>query len=534
MAGLATSFGSGAMTNSIGEIPHSKVIFVIGSNTTEAHPVIGGKIKQAVLNGCRLIVADPRGIELTGFAEVWMRLRPGTDITLINGLMYIILNKGWEDRNFIAKRTEGFEGLKAILPKYTPEYVSRVTGVPEELLYQAAEIYATAESAQIFYTLGITEHITGTDNVMSLANLAMLTGNLGKENSGVNPLRGQNNVQGACDMGALPNFFPGYQKVEDEKARDKFEKVWGVPLNQNKGYMIPDMFEASLKGKLKAMYIMGEDPVSTDADAHHVRKGLQALDFLVVQDIFLTETAKLADVVLPGVSYAEKTGTFTNTERRVQMVNKAVEPAEGAKPDWQIISAIAKRMGSDFNYRSTADIMNEVSSLAPQYAGISHERLGTNGLQWPVTCETHPGTPILHMDGCTRGNGLFMPIEARVADELPDKEYPFLLSTGRKLSHYNISTRYSDVLSAYSAEEFAEVNPEDARNLNVCDGDKVRVSSRRGEVETKVRLTDKVPPGMIFMTFHYVSSPVNVLTNAACDKISGTYEYKVCAVRISK
>lgn len=534
MAGLATSFGSGAMTNSIGEIPRSKVIFVIGSNTTEAHPVIGSKIKQAVRNGCRLIVADPRGIELTGHAEVWMRLRPGTDITLINGLMHIILSKGWEDRTFIEKRTEGFEKLETILPKYTPEYVSKVTGVSVEKLFEAAEIYATAESAQIFYTLGITEHTTGTDNVMSLANLAMITGNLGKENSGVNPLRGQNNVQGACDMGALPNFYPGYQKVEDEKVREKFEKAWNVSLNPNKGYMIPDMFAASLSGKLKALYVMGEDPVSTDADANHVRKGLQALDFLVVQDIFLTETAKLADVVLPGVSYAEKTGTFTNTERRVQMVNKAVEPVQGAKPDWQIICAIASRMGVDFGYRTTTDIINEIASLTPQYTGISHDRLGTHGLQWPVTCDSHPGTPILHIDGCTRGKGLFMPIDARISDELPDKEYPFLLSTGRKLSHYNISTRYSSVLSAYSSEEMAEVNPEDAKLLEIRDGDRITVTSRRGEVQTRVKLTEKVPPGMVFMTFHYVDSPVNVLTNGACDKVSGTYEYKVCAVKISK
>lgn len=534
MAGLATSFGSGAMTNSIGEIAHSKVIFVIGSNTTEAHPVIGSKIKQAVRNGCRLIVADPRGIELTEHAEVWMRLRPATDITLINGLMHIILDQGWEDRAFIEKRTEGFENLEKILPKYTPEYVSQVTGVSVKQLYEAAEIYATAESAQIFYTLGITEHTTGTDNVMSLANLALITGNLGKANSGVNPLRGQNNVQGACDMGALPNFYPGYQKVEDDKAREKFTKAWGVSLNPAKGYMIPDMFSASLSGKLKAMYVMGEDPVSTDADANHVRKGLQALDFLVVQDIFLTETAKLADIVLPGASYAEKTGTFTNTERRVQMVNKAVEPAQGAKPDWQIICAIAKRMGVDFGYETTSEIMNEITSLTPQYAGISHERLGNQGLQWPVTCDSHMGTPILHIDGCTRGNGLFMPIEARTSDELPDKEYPFLLSTGRKLSHYNISTRYSDVLSTYSSEELAELNPDDAKALNICDGDRVKVASRRGEVGTRVKLTNKVPPGMIFMTFHYVDSPVNALTNGACDKVSGTYEYKVCAVRISK
>jgi len=522
------------MTNSIKEISHSKVIFVIGSNTTEAHPVIGSKIKQAVQNGCRLIVADPRRIELTGYAEVWMRLRPGTDITLINGLMHIILEQGWEDRSFIAERTVGFENLRELLREYTPELVERVTGVPQEQLYRSAEIYATADRAQIFYTLGITEHTTGTDNVMSLANLAMLTGNVGKENSGVNPLRGQNNVQGACDMGALPNLYPGYQKVSDPKAQKKFEKAWGVSLNPAPGYMIPDMFQASLEGKLKAMYIMGEDPVLTDANANHVRRGLEALDFLVVQDLFLTETAKLADVVLPGASFAEKTGTFTNTERRVQMVNKAIDPLGKAKADWRIICDLAGRMGYHFIYKSTAEIMQEIASLTPQYAGITHERLGSRGMQWPVLGEDHYGTQYLHKDTFTRGKGLFMPVEARLPDELPDKEYPFLLSTGRKLGHYNITTRHSQALENHASQEFAELNPADAKRLKIQDGEIVKVSSRRGELETRVKLTNRVPPGMIFMTFHYKESPVNVLTNGTCDKVAGTYEYKVCAVKVEK
>lgn len=522
------------MTNSIREIPHSKTILIIGSNATEAHPVIGSKIKQAVRNGCRLIVADPRRIELTDFAEVWLRLRPGTDITLINGLMHIILEKGWEDCLFIEERTVGFANLKELLREYTPDFVSTVTGVPVEQLYQAAEIYATSERAQIFYTLGITEHTTGTDNVMSLANLAMLTGNIGKKNSGVNPLRGQNNVQGACDMGALPNVFCGYQKVNDSQAQKKFERAWGVSLNNNTGYMIPDMFEAALQGKLKAMYIMGEDPVLTDANANHVRNGLQALDFLVVQDLFLTETAKLADVVLPGASFAEKTGTFTNTERRVQMVNKAIDPLGKAKADWRIICDLAGRMGYPFIYRSTAEIMKEIASLTPQYAGISHERLGTRGLQWPVPHEDHYGTQYLHKDKFTRGKGLFMPVEARKPDELPNSDYPFLLSTGRKLGHYNITTRHSKVLDQHSSEELAELNPADGARLTICDGDMVTISSRRGELQTKVKLTDRVPPGMVFMTLHYKESPVNVLTNSACDRVSGTYEYKVCAVQISK
>lgn len=534
VAGLATSFGSGAMTNAIKEIPTSKVIFAIGTNATEAHPIIGTKIKQAVRNGCRLIVVDPRKIELVDHAELWLRLKPGTDIALINGIMHIILANEWEDKEFIKERTVGFDNLRELLRDYTPDYVSKITGVTEEQLYKAAEIYACAERAQIFYTLGITEHTHGTDNVMSLANLAMLTGNVGKENSGVNPLRGQNNVQGGCDMGALPNVYPGYQQVTDPSVQRKFERAWGVSLSSQKGYMIPDMFEASLAGQLKAMYIMGEDPATTDADSTHVRNGLKALDFLVVQDIFLTETAKLADVVLPGASFAEKTGTFTNTERRVQMVNKAIEPIGNAKEDWKIICDLASRMGHDFGYKSTAEIMNEVASLTPQYVGIRHDRLGRKGMQWPVFGDDHYGTQYLHKDKFTRGKGLFMPIEASFSKELPDEEYPLLLSTGRKLQHYNISTLYSESLLEHAPEEFAEVNPTDAEKLQIKDGELVSVASRRGEIKSRITVTDRVPPGMVFMTFHYKDAPANFVTIGACDKVSGTYEYKVCAIKIEK
>ncbi len=522
------------MTNSINEIPNAQVMFVIGSNPTEAHPVIGAKMKQALAKGAKLIVVDPRRIELADKADVWMRIRPGTDVALINGIMNIILENGWEDKEFIAERTEQFEQFKEALKKYQPEVVSKITGVPLEQMLEAAKLYANAEKSQIFYTLGITEHTSGTDNVMSLANLAMLTGNLGKESSGVNPLRGQNNVQGACDMGALPNVYPGYQSVTNPDVRAKFEKVWGVELNPNQGFMIPDMFEAAHKKSLRAMYIVGEDPVLTDADANHVRKGLEELDFLVVQDIFMSETAKLADVVLPGASFAEKTGTFTNTERRVQMVRQAIKPIGNAKADSEIICEISKRLGVELNFNNTADIMDEVASLTPQYTGISHERLGIKGLQWPVPNQEHPGTKFLHEGKFTRGKGLFTVIDYQLPDELPDEEYPFLLSTGRKLSHYNIMTRNSAGLDSYSPEELAEMNPIDAKKLGIEDGEKVRVASRRGELETKVRVTDKVLPGMLFMTLHYKESPANVLTNAAYDRVSKTYEYKVCGVRVDR
>ncbi|MDR1962065.1 MAG: formate dehydrogenase subunit alpha [Gracilibacteraceae bacterium] len=532
--GLRTPFGSGAMTNSIREIPSTKTMLVIGANPTEAHPVIGSKMKQAAQNGCRIIVADPRRIELVRYAELWLRLKPGTDTALINGIMHVILAEGWEDRRFIEERTSGFANLREVVREYTPEYVSAITDVPAADVRRAAEIYARGGGpAQIFYTLGIAEHTCGTDNVMALANLAMLTGNVGKENSGVNPLRGQNNVQGGCDMGALPDCFPGYQKVTDLEIRRKFEKSWGISLSPQEGLMLPQMLDACVAGQVKGMYIMGEDPLSTDADSSHVRAALTALDFLVVQDIFLTETAKLADVVLPGASFAEKSGTFTNTERRVQMVRQAIEPLSG-KADWRIICELAGWMGYDFSYASPAEVMTEIAALTPQYTGISHSRLGTKGLQWPVPAVDHYGTPILHRGRFTRGRGLFMPVEYREAAELPDAEYPLMLTTGRKLAHYNISTAYSPALMEHDPEEFAEISPEDARRLRISDGEIARVTTRRGTVRTKVRVTERVRPGIIFMTFHYKAVPVNVLTNGAWDKVSGTYEYKVCAARLEK
>jgi len=534
VAGLAASFGSGAMTNSINEIPNSKVMFIIGSNTTEAHPIIGTKMMQALANGAKLIVADPRRIELAECSDLWMQLRPGTDIALLNGMMNIILSKGWEDRAFIEERTEEFEKFRENILKYTPDVVSKITGVSVKQLEEAARIYATSESAQIFYTLGITEHIYGTDNVMSCANLALLTGNVGKECSGVNPLRGQNNVQGACDMGALPEVYPGYQKVANPEAQAKFEAAWGVPLDPTPGFMIPDMFEAAHSKNLRALYVLGEDPVITDADANHVRKGLEALDFLVVQDIFMSETAKLADVVLPGASFAEKTGTFSNTERRVQMVNQAIKPIGNAKADWQIICELATAMGYPFEYQSPEEIMQEVARLTPSYAGITHARLGTQGLQWPVPNVDHPGTKFLHSGTFNRGKGLFATIDNQIPDELPDETYPFLLSTGRKLSHYNIFTQHSEALETYAPEELAEVNPLDAKRLGFEDGERIKVTSRRGEVETKIRFTKRVPLGLIYMTFHYSETPTNVLTNGAFDKVTKTYEYKVCGVQLSK
>jgi len=533
VAGLATSFGSGAMTNSINEILGAELLFLIGTNTTEAHPVIGYKMKQARRKGAKLIVVDPRRTELAAEADYWLQIKPGTDIPLLNAIMHVIIKEDLYDKKFIEERTENFEALKQTVEKYTPEYASEICGVPAEDIYAVARLYATTDKAGIFYTLGITEHICGTNNVMSIANLAMLTGHIGRESTGVNPLRGQNNVQGACDMGALPNVFPGYQKVTDPAVREKFEKAWGVSLPAEVGLMIPEMFDRANSGEIKAMYILGENPVLTDPNANHIKSGLEKLEFLVVHELFLTETAQYADVVLPAASFAETDGTFTNTERRVQRVRKAIEPIPG-RTNWQTIMEMSSRMGYPMHYNSAEEIFNEMASLTPSYQGMSYARIDKNGLQWPCPTPDHPGTKFLHANTFTRGKGLFQGIDHIPPAELPDEEYPFLLSTGRILFHYNVTTPYSAGINSIWNEEYAEVNPDDASRLGVTTGDQVKITSRRGEVTTKVQVTDRVPPGVIWMSFHYAESPTNVLTSAAVDPVTKTGEYKVCAVNVEK
>ena len=534
MAGLATTFGSGAMTNSIGEVEFNDVLFIIGSNATKAHPIIGNKMKRAAMRGAKLIVVDPRRTELAEYAELWLRVIPGTDAALINGLIYIIIENGWADEKFIEERCEGYDNMWQVVQKYPPGRVSDITGVPVEKIYAAAELYANTKRAGIFYTLGITEHTTGTANVMNLANLAMVTGHLGMENAGVNPLRGQNNVQGACDMGALPNVFSGYRTISDPDNVALYEKAWGVNLNTKMGLRIPEMMDMALYGKLKAMYVMGEDPVLTDPDANHVRKAVDSLEFLVVQDLFMTETAKYADVFLPAACYAEKEGTFTNTERRVQRVRKAVEPPGQCRLDWEIICDLAGRLGYKMDYRCEEQIFEEIRQLTPIYAGIKYERIDKAGLQWPCPTTDHPGTKFLHGGKFPRGKGLMQGIEYEPPAELTNEEYPILLTTGRMLYHYNIMTRHSKNLDTLRPHELAEINPYDAAKLGICEGDEIRVTSRRGSIVTRVTITDKVAPGVMFMTFHYKESPVNELTNSAFDPVTKTAEYKVCAVKIEK
>jgi len=535
VAGLAATLGSGAMTNSIGEIERNDVLFIIGSNATEAHPIIGNKMKRAAtVHGAKLIVVDPRRTELATYAHLWLRLKPGTDNALINGMLHTIIANGWHAREYIDERCEGFDDLWETVKDYPVERAAEITGVPAETIVEAARLYATTPRAGIYYTLGITEHTVGTANVMNLANLGMISGHIGVEFAGVNPMRGQNNVQGSCDMGALPNSYPGYPSVNDPETRARFSAAYGVEMPEGTGLRIPEMLDMAVYGKLKAMYIMGEDPALTDADANHVRKALDSLDFLVCQNLFMTETAKYADVFLPAACYAEKDGTFTNTERRVQRVRKAVEPPGQCRPDWEIICDLSRRLGHPMDFDSPEEVFEEIRTLVPQYAGITYERIDEAGLQWPCPDEAHPGTRYLHEGRFTRGKGLLQGIPYEAPAELTDDEYPMLLTTGRMLYHYNIMTRHSQNLEGLRPYELAEINPADAEALGLDGGEVVRVSSRRGSITTRFVATDRVPPGVMFMTFHYKESPVNELTNAAFDPVTMTAEFKVCAVKVER
>lgn len=551
VAGLAASYGSGAMTNSMDDIARSaNLIFITGSNTTEQHPVFGSMIRQAVLQrGARLIVADPRRIDITEFAHLHLRVKPGTDIALLNGIMHLIVKNGWEDSQFIEQRTEGYADFAENLQHYPPERTAMLTGIPIDQIELAAQMLATIKPGAVIWAMGITQHIVGVQNVQSLANLQMLLGNIGLPGAGVNPLRGQNNVQGACDMGGLPNVFSGYQPVTHAESRLRFEQAWGVPLNPLSGLAVTEMIPAAGMGKLKAMYVLGEDPIVSDPDSNHVRECLEALDFMVLQEIFPSETSRYADVLLPGVSFAEKDGTFTNTERRVQLVRRAIDPPGEARQDWAITAEIARRIlarthrkmqpsapHAGWDFTAPAQIMEEINALTPIYAGISHARLADGErLQWPVTSTFHPGTRILHQESFTRGKGLFAVTHHVPPAELPDAEFPFLLNTGRVLYHWHGGemTRRAAGLKAVYPLPLIEINPEDAFNLRIDhERQAVRVSSRRGQILAFAWITDRVPPGIVFANFHFPDSQTNALTIAALDPVAKIPEYKVCAVRL--
>jgi len=523
------------MTNSIAEIKDCDYLFVIGSNTTESHPIISLEMRKALRKGATLVVADPRKTEIAELASIHIPLKPGSNIPLLNTIANVLIAEELYDKDFVANRTEGFEALKGAVESFTPENYAEIIGVPAETLREVARGYARAENAAIFYTMGITQFTTGTNNVMAVANLAMLTGHIGKPSSGVNPLRGQNNVQGACDMGALPNVFPGYQSVTDPAIRERFTKAWGIEQSEKVGLTVGEMLDAAHHGDLKAMFLLGENPMLSDPDITHVEKALNNLEFLVVQDLFLTETAKLADVVLPGASFAEKDGTYSNTERRVQRVRKAIEPLAG-KADWEVIAEILTRLGYPHLYSSVSAVFDEMAKVTPQYAGMSYARLEDSGLQWPCVSEDHPGTQFLHSGKFSRGLGKFAAIKFEPPNEMPDKEYPFVLNTGRRLYHYHTGTMTRKVkgLNAIYGEESVEISPVDARQISIGEGDLIKITSRRGSLVAKANVTDRVPAGMVFTSFHFAETAINLLTNPARDPVAKIPELKICAVKVEK
>ncbi len=544
------------MTNTFEDIARdAQCLFVIGSNTTEQHPVFGMQLRQAVKQrGVPLIVADPRRIPIAEFATIHLRHKPGTDTALLNGLMNVLITEDLYDHDYVANRTEGFDDLKAKVLEYTPERVAEITRVPAEDIRKAARLMAASRPGALMYAMGITQHTSGYGNVLACADLQMLLGNLGVSGGGVNPLRGQNNVQGACDMGGLPNVYSGYQNVALETTHKKFEAAWGaVPPLDKPGLTVTEIMSAAGRGDIKALYILGENPMLSDPDINHVRHCLEQTDFVVVQDLFLTETAQLADVVLPGASFAEKEGTFTNSERRVQLVRRALNPLGECRTDWEILMDLGQRtlaagagVGNEssieaaphgsWDYMNPAEIMDEIAALTPSYGGMRYNRLEQGGLQWPCPDENHPGTPILHIGKFTRGLGKLMPVDFLPPAELPDSDYPLLLTTGRVLYHYHTGTmtRRSGGLAAIYPEGLIEMHPEDAARLSVMDGEMVKVSSRRGEVNVKTDVTEKIQPGVVFMTFHFAEAAANLLTNSAVDPIAKIPEYKACAVKVEK
>ena len=539
MAGLATSLGSGAMTNSINEISGAETILAIGTNTTQAHPVLALQVKKAARNGANLIVINPKQIDLCRHATMHIQQRPGTDVPLLMGMIRTIVDEGLADMDFVKKHCENYEEFASSLVEFDLDSVAKITAVPKEQIVEAARMYANNGPASILYCMGITQHSHGTDNVWAISNLALVTGNLGKKSSGVNPLRGQNNVQGSCDMGALPDVYPGYQKVDKPENQKKFEAAWGVSLSPDQGLTHSEIFDGIYDGTINSLYLIGENPVLSEANASHAIAAMEKLEFLVVQDIFLTETAQMADVVLPAATFAEKNGTFSNTERRIQRGRQAIKPVGDSKPDWEIVCDMAKKLGAPgFDFSGPQEIMEEISSLTPSYAGITYDRLEQGSIQWPCPDKDHPGTPTLHTGGFATpsGKAKLVPLSFRESAELPDDEYPLILTTDRSLFHYHTGsmTRRVAGLDQLDSEELLKINPKDAAELGLGDSEMVQITSRRGQTQVKTKFTNICPPGLVSMTFHFAESPTNVLTNAALDPIAKIPETKVCAVRVEK
>jgi predicted molibdopterin-dependent oxidoreductase YjgC len=530
--------GRGATTNSIPEIENARFILVIGSNTTEAHPVLALRMKKAARKGATLVVADPRKIWLTKLAKRHLQLRPGSDVWLVNAMMHVILKEGLHNEEYIREHTEDFDAVAEVVSRYTPEEAEKVTGVPAADIVATAREYATEKHAAIFYTLGITEHACAVDNIWSLSNLVLMTGHLGYESTGLNALRGQNNVQGLNDAGANPAYYPGYQPADEPEIRQKFSEAWGVEVPTAPGYRLDQIMSGLHDGRIRALYLIGENPAQTEPNAHHVEEGLEHLDFLVTQDLFLNDmTERLADVVFPASSFAEKDGTFTNTERRVNRVRKAVPCPGEAREDWQIVVGMAKALGGSWpEYRTAEEVWDEFADLSPLWTGIRYDRIEEVGLQWPCTDRDHPGTPFLHSPSPSRpsGKGKFYPVEYQPPIEQPDSEYPFVLSTGRTLYHYNSATMTMREEGVVQKQEdpFVEMHPQDAVALGIEDGDWVRLVSRRGDLEARAAVGERVYPGLVWMALHFAQAKVNWLTHDVGDPLIGTPEYKTSAVRI--
>src|SRR5438034_3575857 len=522
------------------EIENDRFLLVIGSNTTEAHPVLALRIKKAVRKGASLVVCDPRKIWLTKIAKRHLQLRPGTDAWLLNAIMHVILAEGLQNDEYIRDYTEGFDAVREVVERYTPEEAERVTGVPAEDIVATAREYATEKHAAIFYTLGITEHACAVDNIWSLSNLVLMTGHLGYASTGLNALRGQNNVQGLNDSGANPTYLPGYQPVDDPDVRLKFSQAWGVEVPGAPGYRLDQMMSGLHDGRIKAMYLIGENPAQTEPNVHHVEAGLENLEFLVAQDLFLNETTRrFANVVLPASSFAEKDGTFTNTERRINRVRAAVPPPGSARVDREIVIDLARALGADWpEYTAAESVWNELADLSPAWYGIRYPRLEEGGLQWPCPDRDHPGSPFLHAPRPARpgGKGKFFPVEYQAPIEQPDSEYPFVLTTGRTLYHYNSATMTmrEDGIVEKQEEPFFELSAEDASNLGLAEGDLARLVSRRGELEARAVVSDRVYPGLVWMALHFAKAKVNWLTHDIGDPLIGTPEYKVSAVRVER
>ncbi len=545
VAGLSRTIGSAAMSNSIAEIPELDVFIVTGSNTTETHPVISTFMRQAIVhNGARLIVVDPRATEMTQFATLWLRQKPGTDVAVFSAMAHVIVQEGLYNETFIRDRTANFDTYAASLAPFTPEWAETVSGVPADQIREAARMYATAQAGAIYWGMGITQHTHGTDNVIALSNLALLTGHIGRPHTGLNPLRGQNNVQGCSDSGGLPNVFPGYQRVDDPAIRAKFERAWGVQLNPNVGLTTMEMVEAAERGEIQGYYIMGENPMMSEPNLRHARHVMENMAFVLVQDIFLNETGAYADIILPATSFAEKDGTFTNTDRRVQRIRKAVPPPGQARADWEIIQELARRVeeklgrssSAGFDFRHPGEIWDEMAALTPAFQGISYERIEREGgVHWPCPHPDHPGTPYLFAEGFPKGRGEFLPLQFLPPAEWPDEEYPFILSTGRVLYHWHGGTlsRRSRLEEIYP-EPTVEIHPVDAERLGIRSGDYVRVRSRRGEIKVRVHVSTRSPRGTVFIPFHFAEAAANELTNDALDPLAKIPEYKVCAVAVEK